>query len=139
MKRRILIIEAHDPTLFLLTFILERDGCEVLAARDSADALEIARRAHPHLVVIGRAVTGADRLDVARHLREDGGLAHTPVVAMVDTAHDTGNVARAGCTGWVETPIIPARLRTQLAAYLDGAPDGVSPQQAPAGATAASA
>lgn len=139
MKRRILIIEAHDPTLFLLTFILERDGCEVHAARGGPDALDLAQRTNPALVLIGRTVTDADRLDVACRLRDEPSLAHIPVVAVVDTPQDGRVAVREGCTGWVEAPILPARLRAQLAAYLDGTAGAAPQHAASAGASAASA
>lgn len=139
MKRRVLIIEAHDPTLFLLTFILERDGCEVLAARGGPEGLDVARRVRPDLVLVGRAVNGADPLVVARHLRDDVDLAHAPVVAVVDTPDEGPAAAHAGCAGWIETPIIPARLRAQLAAFLDAETVPAPLPPAPAGRPASSA
>jgi two-component system cell cycle response regulator DivK len=44
MAQRILIIEDNEQSLYMLTFMLEKHGYEVLQARDGREGIELADR-----------------------------------------------------------------------------------------------
>ena len=52
MSVRVLVVEDEENLLTLLRNYLEREGFEVHEALDGREALEVARRVHPDVVVL---------------------------------------------------------------------------------------
>jgi two-component system cell cycle response regulator DivK len=129
MRRRILIIEDNEPNLYLLTYILESSGYEVLAARDGLEGLSRAQIERPDLVLTDLQMPGIDGYEVARRLRTHPETAAIPVVAVTAYAMigDRERALACGCVGYIEKPILPSRFRDQIAGYMREA------EQPPAG------
>ncbi len=69
--RRILVIEGEDPLRELLKNTLEQEGYLVYATGDGEDALEMARRFSPYLVILGLMLPRLDSLTVCRILIQE--------------------------------------------------------------------
>ena len=97
MKTRILIIEDNDQNLYMETFLLEKQGYEVVGARDGREGLEAAGR-----------------------LKADPRLCHIPVVALTAYAMvgDRERALAAGCDGYISKPVDVRRLPDQLKEFL---------------------
>src|SRR5687767_15886609 len=70
-KRRVLVVDDEKDLVELITYNLGRNGFEVLAAHNGNDALDIALREVPDLVVLDLMLPGLDGTEVARRLRGD--------------------------------------------------------------------
>jgi CheY-like chemotaxis protein len=115
-----LIIEDNEQNLYLTTFILERQGHEVVAARSGAEGVDRARTEHPDLILLDIQLPVMDGYAVAAALRQHHGLAATPIVAVTSyaMAGDREHVMAAGCNGYIEKPINPDTFAAQVAAFL---------------------
>jgi CheY-like chemotaxis protein len=109
MKGTILVIEDNDQNLYLATFILERHGYRVLAARDGSEGVARAGEIIPNLILLDIQLPGMDGYAVARLLRQNGALDKVPIVAVTSYAMsgDREKALAAGCTGYIEKPINP--------------------------------
>ena len=116
MRRSILLIEDNEQNRYLVTFLLERAGYEVLAAEDGARGIEAARRMLPHLIVLDIQLPTMDGYAVARALRQHESLKRTPIVAVTSYAMpgDREKALEAGCTGYIEKPINPDTFVTEI-------------------------
>lgn len=119
MKQKILIIEDNEQNLYLLTFIVEKHGYEVSAARDGKEGIEMAQRVKPDLVLLDIQLPVMDGYAVASELRKNKDFADTPIVAVTSFAMigDRERAIEAGCTGYIEKPIDPQTFMAQVEKY----------------------
>jgi DNA-binding response OmpR family regulator len=117
----ILVAEDEEDILSLLAFRLEREGYEVVAARDGDRALELARARRPAAAVLDIAMPGLDGLAVARRIRAE--LAETKILLLTARARreDIESGLAAGADGYITKPFSPAMLGWRLAELLAGA------------------
>lgn len=66
-----LIVEDHDDMREMLRVLLERKSCQVLEACNDQEAVEIARREHPDLILMDGSLPEMDGLEAASRIRED--------------------------------------------------------------------
>jgi two-component system, cell cycle response regulator DivK len=120
MKKKILVIEDNEQNLYLVTFLLERAGYEVIAARDGIRGIQTANREIPDLILLDIQLPLMDGYTVATRLKESAVLAHVPIVAVTSYAM-TGDREKAlvsGCTGYIVKPINPDTFQTEIETYL---------------------
>ena len=109
MRRKILLIEDNEQNRYLVTFLLEQHGDEVVTAVDGPLGIELARTLGPDLILLDIQLPVMDGYDVARALRDIDSLRATPIIAVTSYAMvgDREKALAAGCTGYIEKPIDP--------------------------------
>ncbi len=122
MNRNILYIEDNEQNLYLVRYILEKNGYTVTGASDGPGGLAAAARERPSLILLDIQLPGMDGYTVARKIREMQELAGIPVVAVTSyaMAGDRERALEAGCTGYIEKPINPETFLTQIERHLAG-------------------
>ena len=120
MGKRILIIEDNEQNIYLVTFILEKHGYDVIQARTGDQGLEMARMSQPEMILLDSQLPVMDGYSVAQELRKIQELAVTPIIAVTSYAMpgDRENAIKAGCTGYIEKPIDPETFMTQIENYM---------------------
>jgi two-component system cell cycle response regulator DivK len=120
MKATILVIEDNENNLYLVQFILEKCGYQVIQARDGETGIALARRMKPDLILLDIQLPVMDGYAVAQELTRDGELRLTPIVAVTSYAllGDRERILAAGCAGYIEKPINPATFITEIERYL---------------------
>ncbi len=82
-------------------------GYRVLEAINGEEAVEIARREHPSLILMDLSLPLLDGLAATRRIRQVEELSRIPIVAV--SAHDTADfhadALAAGCNDYVTKPI----------------------------------
>ncbi len=122
----ILIIEDNEQNLYLETFILEKHGHAVTAARDGEQGIKLAEETRPALILLDIQLPVMDGYAVAAELRRNPALAHTPIVAVTSyaMAGDRERILAAGCNGYIEKPINTDTFLAEVLACLT--PDSTS-------------
>lgn len=120
MKQKILYIEDNEQNLYLVTFILEKGGYEVCAARDGREGIDLAATVKPDLILLDIQLPLMDGYTVARQLRSNPELAEIPIVALTSyaMAGDREKALAAGCNGYIEKPINPDIFMQQVEQHL---------------------
>ncbi|HEY7832123.1 MAG TPA: response regulator [Ktedonobacterales bacterium] len=120
LDRTILIVEDDPQIVRLLRSLLELEGFTIASTGTGEEAVEIALREVPHLVLLDVILPRMDGFEVARHLRANTKTAHVPVVVL-SARHDTADIVRALDTqvdDYLTKPFnsdeLLARIRTQL-------------------------
>jgi DNA-binding response OmpR family regulator len=80
MAARILVVDDEVHLARILQFALERSGYDVTLAFDGNEALEIAKRERPALIILDLVLPGIDGYKVCNILKRDAGLAAVPVI-----------------------------------------------------------
>ena len=116
------MIEDNPELLELFALVLGGFGHTVHLAPSGADALALARRNSPDLILADIEMDGIDGFTVLQRLRSMPHLDATPVVAM--TAHamqgDRARILAAGFNGYLSKPINARNLPAQLQSWMDG-------------------
>lgn len=120
MNKKILYIEDNEQNLYLVTYILEKNGYEVVGVRDGQQGIAAASRELPALILLDIQLPGMDGYTVAKKLRDRPELAGIPIVAVTSYAMvgDRERALGAGCTGYIEKPINPETFLTQIERHL---------------------
>jgi type IV pilus assembly protein PilB len=117
-KRRVLIADDDRITRMLVKLLLERDGYEVLEGENGAQAVEIARRERPDLLIIDLMMPEMDGYEAIEKLRRDVSLATLPV--MVLTSEDGPGielrVLKMGADDYMIKPFEPEILLSRVQA-----------------------
>jgi len=81
-KKKILAVDDEPNILMSIEFILEMEGYEVFTARDGEEALDVAERARPDLILLDINMPRKDGYEVCRILRERPYMAGTKVIML---------------------------------------------------------
>ena len=94
----VLIAEDDEDIAIILTRLLQRAGLTVLRAPDGADALELAIKHRPDMVLTDLGMPRMDGLELTRAIRAHAKLKDTPIAMLSGHLHpgDTGPVAAGG-------------------------------------------
>ena len=76
---RILLADDDPDTLEYFSMVLEDSGAEIIRANDGIEALELAQREKPDLVVLDLDMPGKDGGEVFEAIRKDPALSETKV------------------------------------------------------------
>jgi len=108
----ILIVDYEPPILDLVRFTLEDAEVRVVEASDCVEALALARRLRPDLILLDVHMPRLDGLEACRQIRRDPALAQTPIV-MLTAAGQEADRARgreAGADEYLTKPFSPLAL-----------------------------
>ncbi|MGB9178627.1 MAG: response regulator [Pyrinomonadaceae bacterium] len=83
----VLVVEDHDDTRFLLTYLLEMRGCRVELAADGEAAVCAAEKLRPDLILMDASLPRLDGLAATRRIRGTPALACVPIVFLSGDAH----------------------------------------------------
>lgn len=119
-----LICDNEDVLRALVRASLEEGDYEFLEAEDGEEAVELARREQPDLIVLDMMMPGKSGLEVLRELRTTPGVAETPVVMLTARAQalDREAAEQAGADHFVPKPFSPRELAELVASSLDRRP-----------------
>lgn len=117
---RILVVEDDPNNLELITYLLKAFGHETREAHDGEQALEVAQRERPDLVLMDIQMPVMDGYEAVRHLKNDSVFEATPILAITALAMvgDRSRILQAGFDGYVSKPIDPESFVQQLDPYL---------------------
>ena len=84
---KILIVDDEPIVHRLLQHHLERAGYELLAATNGREAIEMATREEPELIVMDVMMAEMDGLTALRRLKKDDDTKGIPVIMKIGRAH----------------------------------------------------
>ena len=122
----ILIVDDDEFQHKLVGKILQGKDYQLLFAASGAEALNLARKTNPDLVLMDIMMPGMDGIETTRHLKAEPQLAKVPVIMV--TGNSEGQVVidslKAGATDFVVKPFDRATLIAKIARALAAPPEG---------------
>ncbi len=120
MKEKILIVEDNPQNMRLIEMTLRARGYSLLKATDGEEALEMAIREKPDLIIMDLNLPKVSGLEVTERLRQMPAFNHIPIIAV--TAHamkgDEEKIIEAGCDAYLPKPINTRQLPEVVAEML---------------------
>ena len=106
MGKKVLVVEDHHDTSFLLCRLLKMEGYEVEHAIDGMVGFSTATTAHPDLIVTDIQMPRMDGIEMIKRIRESRPISDTPIIVMSAYGKRLINDAiEAGADAFVEKPI----------------------------------
>jgi two-component system, cell cycle response regulator DivK len=126
MKTKVLVIEDNEQNMYLVNFILEFQGYEVIQARNGSDGVSMAREHQPDLILLDIQLPIMDGYTVAREIRKIETMHNVPIVAVTSYAMpgDREQALAAGCNGYIEKPINPDTFIIEIKQFIHANTDG---------------
>jgi two-component system cell cycle response regulator DivK len=122
--KKILLVDDNDTNLYLIRFILQKTGYEVIEARDGLEGVKLALEEKPDLVIMDIQLPGIDGLEATRRIRASESDHEVPIIAL--TAHamtsDREETLAAGCNGYISKPIDVKNFVREIKRYMKDTP-----------------
>jgi two-component system, cell cycle response regulator DivK len=114
--KTVLVVEDFEDNRFMMRRLLELDGYRVIEAINGQEAVAIAERERPHLILMDLSLPQIDGLAATRTIRQLEGMRDVPIIAI--SAHDTSDfrteALAAGCNEYLTKPVNFDRLEELL-------------------------
>ena len=117
--KKILIVEDHRDSREALRALFEAFGYVVTEATNGREAVDVARRDIPNLILMDIMMPELDGFDASRLIRCLPGFERTPIIA-VTAMEDAQKLAlQAGMNDYVRKPVDIRRLLTKVNGWLE--------------------
>jgi len=120
IEKKILIVEDSPQNMRLIEMTLRTKGYTLLKATDGEEALNVAIREKPDLILMDLNLPKVSGLEATRRLRQMPAFNHIPIIAV--TAHamkgDKEKIIEAGCDAYLPKPINTRQLPEVVAEML---------------------
>lgn len=119
-KEKILIVDDEQDLVKLIRYHLEKDGYKVISANNGEDALLLARREEPELVILDLMLPGIDGLEVCKKLKMDQKLARTAIIMLTAKGEEADVTIglKLGADDYMTKPFSPKELVARVQAIL---------------------
>ncbi len=121
MRKSVLIVEDNPDTRKLFRDLLEIHGFDTYCAADGSEALRLARRHLPDLILMDVRLPGPiSGLEAAGEIKRDRRLRVVPIVAVTALAMpgDRERLIAAGFDGYLSKPVSISQLLDTVAAFI---------------------
>lgn len=115
-----LVIEDNENNMELITFILETHGYQTLRAMTGQEGIDTALSQLPDFILLDIQLPDMDGSDALKAIRAAEAGRCLPVIAVTSYAMsgDRERLMAAGCNGYIEKPIDPMLIISQVKSIL---------------------
>jgi two-component system alkaline phosphatase synthesis response regulator PhoP len=117
---KILLVDDEPDVLEFLSFNLKKEGYEVFTACDGRNAIQIAKKARPSLIVLDVMMPEMDGIEACKELRTMAETKNAFIIFLTARTEDYSQIAGldAGADDYVSKPIKPRVLISRIKALL---------------------
>ena len=118
VAQKILVVDDEEPILELLKYNLEKEGYDVRGAGDGIQAVEVAKKFLPDLVLLDIMMPRMDGVEACRQIRAMPELANTFIVFLTARTEEYSEIAAfdGGADDYIQKPIKPRALMSRISA-----------------------
>jgi len=119
-KERILVVDDEEDILELLRFNLSREGYDVTVTASGEEAIDIAGKLPPDLMILDLMLPGIDGLEATRILKRNPETRAIPIVMLTAKGEEPDVVAglELGADDYIVKPFSPRILLARVKAVL---------------------
>jgi len=117
---KILLVDDEPDILEFLGYNIRREGYVVFTAGNGKDAVAIAKREKPQLIILDVMMPDMDGIETCREIRAIDGLKNVMVAFLTARSEDYSQIAgfEVGADDYINKPIKPRVLLSRIAALL---------------------
>lgn len=120
MLKTVLIVEDNELNMKLFSDLLEANGYGTVQTRNGVEAVGLARRHMPDLILMDIQLPEVSGLQVTQWLKDDEELRHIPIIAITAFAMkgDEEKIRQGGCEAYLSKPISVAKFLDTVKNYV---------------------
>lgn len=115
-QQTVLVVEDYTDTREMMKIVLEQMGYRVVEAADGIEAIEVARRERPSIILMDMGLPAMDGYETTKRLREQPQFRFTTIIAC--SAYNRwkwrAKAIAAGCNGFLTKPLDFTKLKSAL-------------------------
>jgi len=110
--RTVLVADDERTIRTLVAAVLDQGGVRTIEAADGTEALDMARRHRPDVVLLDILMPNMNGIDVCRQIRAERALSRTPVIMLTACGQESDQERgqKAGANAFIVKPFSPAVL-----------------------------
>jgi len=120
MPKTVLIVEDNVLNMKLFNDLLEAHGYTTIQTNSGVEAVELARRHRPNLILMDIQLPEVSGLEVTQWLKDDDELRSIPIVAITAFAMkgDEEKIRQGGCEAYLSKPISVVKFLETVRNYV---------------------
>jgi two-component system cell cycle response regulator DivK len=120
MAKTVLIVEDNELNMKLFNDLVETRGHRIVQTRSGIEAVDLARKHRPDLILMDIQLPEVSGLEVTQWLKDDEELKSIPVVAVTAFAMkgDEEKIRQGGCEAYLSKPISVAKFFETIDRFL---------------------
>ena len=115
---KILLVDDVKLSIEMEKSALSRSACDIYTANSGEEALEVARKVRPDLIVLDLFMPGMNGDECCKIIKADPDLKDTPVIMVSMYENDRDQCVAAGCDDIIRKPFKPTEFLKKLETYL---------------------
>ncbi|MBN9022577.1 MAG: response regulator [Rhizobiales bacterium] len=123
MPKTVLVVEDNELNMKLFHDLLEGIGYKTVETRNGLEAIDLARKHRPDLILMDIQLPEVSGLEVTKWIKEDDELRSIPVIAVTAFAMkgDEERIRQGGCEAYMSKPISIGKFIETVKTYLGDA------------------
>ena len=119
-ETKILLVDDEPDIVEIIRFNLEQNGYQISTASDGLEAIKVAEKEIPHLIIMDVMMPNLDGIEACERLRQDDRFSDTIIMFLTARGEDYSYVAAfdAGADDYVTKPIKPKVLVSKVKGLL---------------------
>lgn len=117
---KILLVDDETDVLDFMKYNLEKEGFWVYTARDGVEAIQMAKKMNPHLIILDLMMPKMDGIETCRELRNIPEFKNTIITFLTARDEDYSQIAgfEVGADDYITKPIKPRVFISRIKALL---------------------
>ncbi len=117
---KILLVDDEPDILEFLSYNLKKEGYNVFTANNGKEAVTVAKKENPHLIILDVMMPDMDGIETCREIREITGLKDVMIAFLTARSEDYSQIAGfdVGADDYINKPIKPRVLISRIKALL---------------------
>jgi two-component system cell cycle response regulator DivK len=120
MTKTVLIVEDNELNMKLFNDLVETRGCAIIQTRSGVEAVDLARKHRPDLILMDIQLPEISGLQVTQWLKDDEHLKAIPIIAVTAFAMkgDEEKIRQGGCEAYLSKPISVGKFLETIDLFL---------------------
>ncbi len=117
---RILLVDDEPDIIEFLSYNLKKEGFNVYTASNGKEAIAVAKRENPHVIILDVMMPDMDGIETCREIRDIPGLKDVMIAFLTARNEDYSQIAgfEVGADDYINKPIKPRVLISRIKALL---------------------
>lgn len=120
MKEKILIVDDEKDIVKMLDYNLKKEGFRTISCYNGEEALSLAVREHPDLIILDLMLPEVDGLEVCKTLKKDSSTSAIPIIMLTAKTQEADKILglELGADDYITKPFSPRELVARVKAVL---------------------
>lgn len=118
--QKVLAVDDEADILTLLDYNLSKAGFAVIQAEDGPEAIELAKREKPDIIILDLMMPSMEGTEVCKILKKDDATSHIPIIMLTAKGEEVDRIVglELGADDYITKPFSPRELILRVKAVL---------------------